>query len=338
MILHLIPSQSDGCIYHRIETPMHNLRGFELAQTTWLDGIDDDTLKKISLVVMSRDSGVDKVTEQIARLKKFGIPYVLDLDDYWKLNKEHLMYNDFDKTAQRWIELMKSASAITTTNARLAGKIAFHNENVVVCPNAIDAKQPQWKQKPSGNIEPVFGFVGGAHHLPDLNTMKGAFEQVRNEGVVNIALGGWTVGNDVYTVYEYWMTGGTKYPKYKRIKGEDVYNYAHIYDVIDVSIVPLLESKFTACKSNLKLIEAGFKNRACIVSRVAPYTDDFTDKDVIFCDTKSDWYQHMKNLHTDKNKLQDYTLRLKEKAMNEYSIEKINPIREQLYKTLINGK
>ena len=335
MILHLIPQEVDGCAYHRIEIPMHNLNGFELAQSTILDGIADEQLKNVSLIVMSRDACVAEVEAQIQRLKKLGIPYVVDIDDYWKLNKEHLLYKQFKGTAERWIQLMKGAAAVTTTNARLAGKIAFHNKNVIVAPNAIDEKQQQWKLHPRESV-PVFGWIGGSHHLPDLEILKPCFQQIHETDFINLALGGWTLQNDIYKIFEYWMTGG-KYKKYNRIQGESVYNYGRIYDFIDVSIVPLLESDFTACKSNLKLLEAGFKGKPCIVSRVAPYTDDFTDKDVLFVDGRHDWFPMMKKLHESPEMLFHYMEALKEKVQ-EYEIKKINPIREQLYKTIIHGK
>ncbi len=337
-VLFLIPENVDGCVYHRLEIPMHNLKGFDLAQTKWLDGITDDDLKQMDLVIMSRDSGVDIVDTQIERLKKLGIPYIVDIDDYWKLNKEHLLYKYFDNTAERWVKLMQNAAAVTTTHSRLAGKIAFHNKNVFVVPNAIDSKQTQWQlhERVTGLDGPVFGWVGGAHHLPDLEIMKSCFAEIHKSNIINLALGGWSLESDIYKVYEYWMTGGA-YKKYQRIKGENVYRYGMIYDLMDVCIVPLLESKFTACKSNLKLIEAGFKGRPCIVSRVAPYTDDFTDKEVLFVDTKYDWYKQILKMHNNPQMIFDYSEALKEKV-KAYEIQIVNPLREELYKKIIDGK
>jgi glycosyltransferase involved in cell wall biosynthesis len=316
---------------------MHNLQGFGLAQSTVLDGIEDEILQKIELIVFSRDSCIADVPAQIERLKKLGIPYVVDIDDYWKLNKEHLLYHEFDNTANRWIELMKGAAAVTTTHARLAGKIQHHNKNVVVVPNAIDTTQPQWHCYQKKFVEPTIGWVGGTHHLPDLEIMKPAFHEMIIENKLNIALGGWNKMNDVYKVYESWMTGNGKYKKYTRIQGEDVYNYGRIYDLMDACIVPLLESKFTACKSNLKLLEAGFKGKPCIVSRVAPYTDDFTDNEVLFVDTKYDWYKNMLMLHENPNLLFDLKDALMDKVQA-FEIKKVNVIREQLYTTIIHGK
>lgn len=58
---------------------------------------------------------------------------------------------------------------------------------------------------------------------------------------------------------------------YKRIWTKDIWNYATIYDDIDVLLVPLVDSEFNRSKSELKMIEASVKQKACIVSDVMPY-------------------------------------------------------------------
>lgn len=58
---------------------------------------------------------------------------------------------------------------------------------------------------------------------------------------------------------------------YKRIWAKDIWNYATIYDDIDVLLVPLVDNEFNHSKSELKMIEASVKQKACIVSDVMPY-------------------------------------------------------------------
>lgn len=59
---------------------------------------------------------------------------------------------------------------------------------------------------------------------------------------------------------------------YKRLWTRDIMNYGTIYNEFDVLLVPLLGNDFTACKSELKLIEASIMNKAVICSNVLPYT------------------------------------------------------------------
>ena len=336
MILHLIPEQVDGCAYHRIEVPMHNLRGFDLAQSTIIDGIEDSELHKMQLVVMSRDACMHDVTGQVKRLNKMGLPYVVDIDDYWQMDRYHLLHKDFDKTAARWIALMRGAAAVTTTNQRLADRIKKYNRNVVIVPNALDAKQPQWLPTEKNFKQPVVGWVGGVHHLADIQQLEGTFKRIHKDDIITLALGGYTM-NEVYAAFEMWFTDSGKYKKYKRIPAENVYGYGHIYEHIDIALAPLIDTPFNNRKSSLKIIEAGFKGCVCIADRVPPFSDDFTDNEVVFVNNKYEWYDTVTKLHNSEQLLYDYSEKLKE-SVQRFEIKKVNPIREQLYTTLINGK
>jgi len=337
MILHLVPEHVDGCAYHRVLIPSHNLRGFELAQTSVLDGVSDEDLKKMALVVFNRDSSIAEPETQIKRLRRLKIPYVMDVDDLWETDKTHLLYKEYKlRGTQRIITLLKGAHTVTTTNERLARKVEKHNKNIVVIPNAIDTKQKQWTSNEYITDNPVFGWVGGIHHIHDIDLLRDAFMTIHKEKLVNLALGGFT-NNEVYMMFDSWFNDGGKYPHYKRIASTDVNNYGNIYNSIDVALVPLIASKFNACKSNLKLLEAGFKGLPAICSRVAPYTDNFTDKEVLFVEGRGEWYGAINKLRNEPAMLFDYKAALSEKV-KEYEIKKINPIREQLYTTIINGR
>lgn len=334
MILHLVPENVDGCAYHRIQIPMHNLKGFDLAQSTVLDGVSDEDLKKVSVVVMNRDGCVFDVDKQISRLKRFNIPLVVDIDDFWELDKHHIIHKHYkDVVSYRIIKLLKAAAAVITTHSRLARKIDRYNKNVVVAPNALDKSQSQWEAVYNDHPSPRFGWVGGIHHIEDIRLLRPAFAKIHEEDKIHLALGGFTP-NDVYMVFNSWFSNGGKYGKYKCINSQDVYNYGNIYNTLDVCLVPLIDTKFNNCKSNLKILEAGFKGKAVIVSRVAPYTDDFTDKEVLFTD---DWYSSINILHENPQMTIDYRDALNERV-KDFEIKKINIVREQLYTTLLNGK
>lgn len=58
---------------------------------------------------------------------------------------------------------------------------------------------------------------------------------------------------------------------YHRVWSRDIDSYAELYNQIDVLLIPLLGNDFTACKSNLKMLEASVMNKAVIVSDVEPY-------------------------------------------------------------------
>lgn len=77
---------------------------------------------------------------------------------------------------------------------------------------------------------------------------------------------------------------------YRRIKSKDIHNFISVYDEIDVSVVPLRPTLFNSCKSNLKLLEAGFMDCGVIVSDIAPYTPLAT-KDNSFRLSEKNFYE-----------------------------------------------
>lgn len=70
----------------------------------------------------------------------------------------------------------------------------------------------------------------------------------------------------------------TEYPNtnesYRRCWTKDISQYATHYNNIDVLLVPLKENKFNAQKSQLKVIECGFFNKAIIAQNFGPYQLD----------------------------------------------------------------
>jgi len=59
---------------------------------------------------------------------------------------------------------------------------------------------------------------------------------------------------------------------YHRVWAKDIDCYAEAYNQIDILLVPLLGNDFTACKSELKMIEASIMGKPVIASEVLPYT------------------------------------------------------------------
>ena len=67
---------------------------------------------------------------------------------------------------------------------------------------------------------------------------------------------------------------GVENEGYVRQWTRDVDHYCTHYNTVDVLLVPLRDSIFNSCKSQLKLLEAGFMDTAVICSDFGPYTID----------------------------------------------------------------
>lgn len=140
--------------YHRILNPLQ-----------YMD-IDLAPIDQAHTFVFSRQAG-----HNVQQMKNQGKRIIMDIDDYWHLYPEHYLFNRW--RPQIYIENLKLANVVTTTNAVLAAKIKEINKNVVVIPNALPFDQGQFTDR--GNTIPgTFGYVGGNSHSTDIKMCPGA--------------------------------------------------------------------------------------------------------------------------------------------------------------------
>jgi len=119
---------------------------------------------------------------------------------------------------------------------------------------------------------------------------------------------------------------------YQRINGKDVYSYGKLYDLIDVSMIPLVNNDFNRCKSQLKLIEAGFKKKACLVSDVIPYSLDKTKDNAMYV-TDKEWRKSIKYLIMNPNKVEDLKESMYQYVNERYRIDIVNKERKQIFES-----
>jgi hypothetical protein len=104
-----------------------------------------------------------------------------------------------------------------------------------------------------------------------------------------------------------------------------------------VALVPLVETAFNSYKSQLKIIEAGWFKKAVIVSNVMPYTIDCRKDNAILINQSKradGWNTAMKSLILHPDRIKEYGERLHEVVKEKYVMDKVNIVRDQLYKRL----
>ena len=132
--------------------------------------------KKYQIVHFHRSFGdLEQCPQLIKSLQNLGIIVVGDIDDYWLPTKEHPIHQLIiqNKMHQKIVDNLKACDYVITTTELFASEIRKFNKNVVVLPNAIDPKEPQFNQPtlPSDKIR--VGWLGGSSHLHDLKLLDG---------------------------------------------------------------------------------------------------------------------------------------------------------------------
>jgi glycosyltransferase involved in cell wall biosynthesis len=112
-----------------------------------------------------------------------GITVIVDIDDYWLPTKEHPIHQIIvqQKINEKIVANLKEADYVTTTTEIFANEIRKLNKNVVVFPNAINPKEPQFNQPTVESDRVRVGWLGGSSHLHDLMLLQGFTQRTGSE-------------------------------------------------------------------------------------------------------------------------------------------------------------
>ncbi len=150
-----------------------------------------------------------KDTQRMIRLKnelsKHNVLFVMDIDDYWVLEKNHPNYyltvqSNIKETVLFNLSL---ADYVTTTTELLANEIKkiTKKDNVLVLHNSINPEwmhqfKNNWKPDPNGLVR--ITYMGGSSHKNDVNLLGNTMNLLRTDkdlkNKFKIILAGWDVG------------------------------------------------------------------------------------------------------------------------------------------------
>jgi glycosyltransferase involved in cell wall biosynthesis len=138
---------------------------------------DPSYWSKYQIVHVHRNIGsnYDNTPNIIRNLKSIGVIVIVDIDDYWLPTKEHPIHQIIvqQKINEKIVANLKEADYVMTTTDIFANEIIKFNKNVVVFPNAINPKEPQFNQPTVKSDRIRVGWLGGSSHLHDLMLLQG---------------------------------------------------------------------------------------------------------------------------------------------------------------------
>lgn len=257
--------------------------------------------------------------------KKKGIVTIMDIDDYWDLDKTHPLSfsNKFYKIGDAIKNNIKRFDYVTTTTPIFAEKIKKYNSNAIVFPNAINPQDKRFiiNRQPSSRLR--VGLIMGSSHENDMKLLNGLVNRLPKEikdkilfvlcgydnrgmaKMINEETGEVTTRQikpqeTTWHRYEQCITDNYRicserykdfllqcipnstyddieHEGYKRCWTKDINHYFQHFNEVDVLLVPLQETEFNSCKSQLKAIECCFSHTAIIASNFGPYKIDLVN-------------------------------------------------------------
>ena len=331
----VITQQNSGVGYHRLMLPIYYMQK-DFAFFT--DTINDEILaENYNLVVINRYIPSCHIDDLVAYREKYGFKLIIDVDDYWHLDPWHILFDQYDPYPI--IEHIKIADLVTCTNMTLRYEISQYNKNVHVLPNALPYGKDQFTDVhvPGDKIRLVY--TGSITHEKDVALLRNPFKKVLGDKYLSdqlhFTLCGYDPANDYSKMIWHKMindfTVALKLPG--NVKNSlPIMEYMNVYNEADISVVPLVESKFNGMKSNLKVLEAATKKIPVIVSSVDPYKGC---PYAVKIENQTDWYKNIKKLATDAIYRKEIGEANYQWCAENFHLDKINKLREQIYRSLI---
>lgn len=123
---------------------------------------------------------------------------------------------------------------------------------------------------------------------------------------------------------------------YSRIWAMDVMNYAKQYNYVDVALAPLADNTFNRCKSNLKIVEAGWMDCEVIASYLGTFFDRKTEENISFFSDSDELLRamvfHIEHFIEHGTPIK---MGLPEKIKEHYNAKNFAVKRYELYKTIV---
>lgn len=290
---------------------------------------DISTLKNFDIIHFHRLFGYyESAKELFPMLQQHGVKLILDLDDFWEIPEDHVLF-EWLKDYRQIGDIIPLVDAVTTTTDILADKVREYNENVFVIPNGINTKDPLWQLDDEKRDVVHVGWLGSRRRYHDLVVIKESIERLQAD-------------DELKGKFKFVLCGGDEKeiglfdgPNFKHVPGVIATEYPSLYSEVDICLAPLSEIEFNACRSELKFIEAGIKKKAFIGQDFGIYPKYIIPNvNGLLAKTSDDWYNHIKMLILNPKKRKELGEALHKTVLPRFSMDTVSKQRIELYKTL----
>lgn len=317
-------SPSAGVHYHRLEMPFYLManEGMDVTETNIYRMHDDN----YDVVVFNRLPFYQPLTN-IVRLQQRGVKVIVDLDDYWErpiYNPYHSVYEP--EYRDEILKALKIADVVWVSTTELQDRLKKLDIDSLLVPNALNYDEPQFNRTETPH-DLSFGWVGGTGHQIDFRKL---IEPLKMKFKAQPTLCGVQTENGKLSRYHEFLgqvLAGGNPQKCKYYLATDVNNYGHLYNYLDIVLLPSHSDPFTMCKSNLKLLEAG-SHKLPVITNGVIYRE-VNNKIGLRVNTTREWQKGLTRLIESKRMRQELGEALHEYTTQKYDIKKINTIRKQ---------
>jgi len=238
---------------------------------------------------------------------------IFDMDDnLYAIPMDNPAAKDAEPLKENFAACLRSADGVTVSTPILKKLYEKINPNIYVIPNGLDFNiWDKVKAKKQGKTIRI-GWRGGFGHRDDLELIRGALEAISKDYKVKLVTLGWE-GFQFDSVEKHGWVSIFDYPK----------KLASLN--LDIAIVPLVDSAYNRCKSNIAFLEYAALKIPVVLSPT------FNQKDTpgLYANSNYEWYDQLEKLIKDSELRKEIAQKQYQYIKKNYDIRKlVHPLAE----------
>ncbi len=325
-----------NCAQLRLVLPLSRNPGIEVTWAIEFRGYNTllipGVVERADLVVVQRLFATPKNLHLINAAVDLGKPLIYEADDLLLNIPPGNPHHVFAMSCRAAVlETISKAAAVTVSTEPLKAALSAFNPNVQVVPNLIN--EALWTQiRPVGAGRVVIGFTGTTTHQADL-------------AVVEETL--WKIAEKYGDLVQFNFMGCAT-ESIQNLPGLVFTPFQTAYDAfarrlqtnpMDIALVPLEDTPFNRCKSNIKWLEYSACGIAGIYSDLAPYNSCVANgkTGVLVGNTTREWFQVIDELIQNPARRNTLGLAARQEVLSNYTLASKAHLYGDVYQRVIDN-
>lgn len=320
--------------YYRQVMPGKHLEGFEfhhlghkmtrLKDTRESEKVIAQYVKDHDIVYTKHLENPSGIYQLLGACDFYNKPLIVDFDDDILSvdGKEHNRYVlPQNHPVRHYVEvLIKEATAITVSTPPLLDVYGELNDNVFLCPNAVDPKD--WNVTRRQYDRPTIGWPASSSHIVDHPVFEPVMKELikRHPDVVFALLGHYLPEHLDWLPRKNWELK----PGISWWEGnpEDGRTYPKILADLgaDIGVAPLIDSKYNAARSLVKWFEYTMTGTPLVASEYGPYTALVDNEHALLVNSVDGWVAALDYLLTNPYERQRLVINSAHRITSEFTI------------------
>jgi hypothetical protein len=263
----------------------------------------------------------------IRLMQQNKVKVISDFDD--ALPYVRVWSDIFIESYKEMLDIMWETDMIITTNEKLKYYFNLHTQKPIeLSPNIVKSNLiTSFKKENKDKI--ILGWYGSEGHLHNILMMNKAVLKILDE-FDNVYLKLQTNNEEIIDAFKHPKTILCPYKS-------NFYEFLNDLDDIDINLAPLEEDYINLHKSDIRIQLAAIKGIPSVATNFSEYKVFGELKGGALLTENNNWYESLKSLVTDKNKIKELSVKAKETIDEYYNYNKWSKLRDKIIINLIEN-